>query len=271
MQAFEPGIYYLKMLRERLNKAYTQRGVLYDMSLKQLKEKYAGSKFGIWWAVITPVILAVSINFVFVSVFKIGIQNYTLFVLAGILPWFFFNNALSEATDAFIVHSSILQQGIFPREFIPVSSVLANLFNFCIGLIILLPVFIVLNPKMILLLPLLFILIILHFIFTLGLGLFCSSLGVYLRDLKQFLSIIFMFWFWITPVFYSLEMVDKRFQWVCLSNPMTYYINAYQNILFKSASPSMPQMLLIFAGSLISVIIGLTVFFKCEPGLLKRI
>ena len=117
------------MIRERLKKAYIQRRILYDMSLKQLKTKYAGSKLGIWWAVITPVILAASINFVFVSVFKIGIHNYTLFVLAGMLPWFFFNNALSEATDVFIINSPILRQGIFPREFVPVSSVLANFFN----------------------------------------------------------------------------------------------------------------------------------------------
>lgn len=259
------------MIRERLKRDYLQRRTLYDMSLKQLKEKYAGFKFGIWWAVITPVILAASINFVFSSVFKIGMQNYTLFVLAGILPWFFFNNALTEATESFIVNSSILRQGIFPREFIPLSSVLANLFNFTIGLIILLPFFMLLHPKIILLLPLLLILIACHFVFTLGLGVLCSGLGVYLRDLKQFLSIIFMFWFWITPVFYSLEMVDKRFQWLCLWNPLTYYINAYQNILFKNTAPSMQEMLLIFACSFASLVIGFAAFFKIEPGLLKRI
>lgn len=259
------------MLRERIKKIYLYRYTLWDMAIKQLKAKYAGSKLGIWWAVVTPLMLAVSINFVFNVVSKIEIKNYTLFVLAGIIPWFFSINALTEAANSFIINSSILKQSVFPREFIPMSSILANLLNFLIGLVFLLPLFVILNFKVTGLLPFLFLIIILNFIFIIGLGALFSCANVFFRDLTHFLSIGFMVWFWITPVFYSLDMIPFPFRWVCLLNPMTHYIILYQNVLFRVRAPSLTSLWIVFFISLISIFIGYAVFLKKEPALLKRI
>ena len=259
------------MLKGRIKKIYIFRHTLWDMALKQLKEKYAGSKLGLWWAVISPLLLAISINFVFTSVFKINIPNYTLFILAGIIPWFFFSGALGEATNSFIVNSSVLKQSIFPREFIPISSILANLLNFLIGFIFLFPLFVILNFRVLKLLPFLFPIIIFHFLFVLGLGLIFSLVNVFLRDLFPFLSIVFMVWFWITPVFYSLEMLSFPFRWVCLFNPMTYYVILYQNILFQAEIPSLSLIFIALSISLLFFILGYIVFMKKEAMLLKRI
>lgn len=264
-------VFLLKMLRERIKKIYFCRHILWDMAVKQLKAKYAGSKLGIWWAVITPLILAVSINFVFNIVFKIEIPNYTLFVLAGIIPWFFSINALTEAANSFVINSSILKQSAFPREFVPISSILANLLNFLIGLVFLLPLFIILNFKVTLLLPFLFLIIIFNLIFIIGLGLLFSCVNVFFRDLTHFMSIGFMVWFWITPIFYSLDMIPFPFRWICILNPMTHYIVLYQDVLFRIAVPSLASLLIPFFVSLISILIGFLLFLKKEPVLLKKI
>jgi len=241
------------------------------MAISQLKAKYAGSKLGIWWAVVTPVVLAVSINFVFNMVFKIEIQNYALFVLAGIIPWFFSMNALTEAANSFVINSSLLKQSVFPREFIPMASILANLLNFLIGLVFLLPLFIILNFRVSRLLPFLFLIIILNFIFIIGLGVLFSCANVFFRDLIHFMSIGFMVWFWITPVFYSLDMIPFSFRWICLFNPMTHYIILYQNVLFLAKTPSLANILGAFLVSLVSIFVGYFIFLKKESLLLKRI
>ena len=259
------------MHKERIKKIYIYRHTLWDMVLKQLKAKYAGSKLGLWWAVVIPLVLAASINFIFTIVFKINIPNYTLFVLAGIIPWLFFSNALGEATNSFIINTSILKQGIFPREFIPISSILANFLNFLIGFILLLPLFIILNFKVIKYLVFLFPIIILHFMFLIGVGLLLSLLNVFFRDLSYFLSIAFMLWFWITPVFFSLEMIPFPYRWICLYNPMTYYVILYQNVLFQGEAPPTSVILIAFLISLVSYFIGHIIFIKNESGLLKRI
>jgi ABC-type polysaccharide/polyol phosphate export permease len=259
------------MVKDRFKKMYLCRRILWEMSLKQLRGKYAGSKLGIWWAIVTPLLLAVSINFVFNVVFKIETKNYTLFVLAGITPWFFSMNALTEAANSFLANSAVLKQGAFPREFIPISSIFANLLNFLIGLLFLLPFFIVLNFKVALLLPSLFLVILLNVMFILGLGMLFSCINVFYRDLTHFITIGFMVWFWITPVFYSLDMVPASFQWACFLNPMTYYIALYHDVLFNVKAPSLADLAAPFLISALSMIIGHAVFLKAESSLLKRI
>ena len=261
----------LPMLKDRIKKFYFSRRVLWDMSISQFKAKYAGSKLGIWWAVVTPLILAASINFVFTSAFKINIPNYALFVLAGIIPWLFFNNALSETTNSFIAKSNILKQGIFPREFIPISSVIANLLNFLVGLAFLVPLFIISNPRVALVLPWLIVVIALHLIFITGLGLLFSCANVFFRDLSHLLSAIFMIWFWITPVFYSLDMLGPYFRWICLVNPVTYFVISYQRVLSEAKLPAGITLLTALLISLFFLIAGYAFFIKKEASLLKKI
>lgn len=259
------------MLEEKIRRLYLCRRPLWDMAVSQLKAKYAGSYLGIWWAVFTPLLLAASINFVFGKVFKVGINNYTLYVLAGIIPWLFSTNALLEATNSFSAKAAVFKQAILPAELIPLSSILANFLNFLIGFIFLLPVFIIVNFQVVKFTPFLFIVLLLHFLFVLGLGFLFSLANVFFRDFTHFLSIFIMIWFWITPIFYSADMLPWPFRLVCLLNPMSYYVMLYQHVLFQAKMPS-PAILSV--SSLLSILFflaGYLTFAKNEPRLLKVI
>jgi len=256
---------------ERIRKVYFNRRILWDMSIRELKVKYSGARLGIWWAIITPLALAVSINFIFTNVFKINIPNYTLLVLSAIIPWIFFSNTLTEASNSFIVSSSILRQGVFPREFIPISTVIANFISFIIGFAFLVPLFLVFKPQVIAVLPFLFFTFFFHLIFIIGLGLIFALLNVYFRDLSHILPIVFMLWFWVTPVFYTLEMLPSNFHWVCWFNPMTYFITSYQDILFRGSLPSVSNFFISFLIAIVSFALGYQVFIRNEKILLKKI
>ena len=254
-----------------IKNSFIFRRTLWDMTLRQFKLKYAGSHLGIWWSIITPLILALSINFVFSMAFKINTPNYTLFVLAGIVPWLFFTNAITEAANSFIINSSILKQNLFPREFVPISFILANLLNFLVGFIFLLPLFIILNFKVINFLPFLAFTIMLHLIFIIGLGVLFSIINVFFRDLSHFLSIAFMIWFWATPIFYSLDMLTFPSKWICLLNPMSHYVALYRGLLLEAKMPPLTEIVIVSLISLASLLLGYFVFSKSEPALLKRI
>jgi ABC-2 type transport system permease protein len=241
------------------------------MVIRQLKVKYSGSKLGIWWAVITPLILAVSINFIFTKIFKIDIPNYTLFVLSGIIPWIFFSATLSEVTNSFIANASILKQIISPPEFIPLSCVLANFLNFSIGFLILLPLFIILKFKVVALLPFLIFPLISQLIFVIGLSLIFSCWNVFSRDTSHLLSIGLMIWFWVTPIFYSPEMLPFPYRWICLLNPVSYYIILYRRILFEATVPLFSLLGLSLSISAVSLFMGYFIFLKKERELVKRI
>ncbi len=254
-----------------MQRAYLNRKLLWDISVKQFKTKYSGTKLGIWWVVVTPLILAATINFVFAKVFKINIPNYTLLVLTGIMPWLYFSNALSESTNSFTTNTSILKQGIFPREFIPISFVLSNFFSFIIGFVFLLPLFVVFKLKIILLLPILFFILFLHLLFVIGVGILFSCVNVFFKDLSQALPVIFMVWFWVTPIFYSIDMVPPVFRWICLINPMSYFVVIYQNILYQAKMPDLFFIIMTLFISLLFFIIGYFVFIKKEKTILKKI
>ena len=165
----------------------------------------------------------------------------------------------------------MLRQFNLPREIIPLSYVLSNFLNFLIGWIIMYPLFLLSNPKIISLLPFLIVVLVLNFLFVSGLGLAFSVFNVFFRDLGQLLGVLLMFWFWVTPVFYSLDMVPERFQWICSLNPMSPYIVYYREVVFIGHLPSFPIFMGIFIWAFISITSGLLIFSTLASKLLKWI
>ncbi len=259
------------MINEKIVKIYRYRAVLRDMSIRQFKLSFAGLKLGIWWLIITPLVLALSINFVFTQVLKINIANYTLFVLAGITPWFFFTSSLQEATTCLIVNSAFMRQSVSPREFIPISVVIANLFSFSISLVFLVPLFVIFNPCVLKVLVLLPIVMLMQCMFISGLGFIFAIANVFFRDLSKLLPTLFMIWFWVTPVFYSSEALSIKYRWIYILNPLTYYISSYQNILFGGKAVPPGNLSLLFFIGVLSFMSGFFIFIKTELSLLKKL
>lgn len=241
------------------------------MVLKELKARYAGSFLGILWAVITPLLIAAVINFIFTKVMKINIEYFPLFILSAIFPWMCFSASLFDATTSIVRSGNLLSQFAIPREILPIASIAANFIKFFFGLIVMLPIFIIFRVKIIPFLLFLPAVILIHFIFTVGIGLLLSCANVFLRDISYLLEVILMFWFWMTPVFYSIDMIPERFRWICVLNPMTSYITMYRNILFEARIPAVYLLNNAIAYGLITFVMGYAIFIKYEESFLKKI
>jgi len=255
--------------KKRLYQLYAQRNFILSLSKKALKVKYSGSKLGLWWALILPLLLALSINLVFTKAFNILIPNYTLFVLSAILPWLFFAQSLTEATNSFSDNSSMLKQCIFLREIIPFSSILGNFLNFLLGLAAIIPLFILFNYKIVFFLPALISLVVFFLIFLWGVGIIFSLMNVFYKDVSCFLSLALMIWFWITPIFYSLEMIPYPYSIVCLVNPLTYYILTFRDLLYYGRL-DLGIYLIDIIISFAAFFAGHLIFILKEKELLKR-
>jgi len=258
-------------IKTRAIRPFSARAICKGLIIKKFKTRYSGAIFGLGWAVITPLILAFSIDIIFTHVFKVDVPNFTLFVLSGIIPWLFFANTVMDVTNSFSADSALLQQGVFPREFIPISCVFANFLSFLIGIICLLPIFLIAKPQIIKVLPFLILIFILHLGFLIGLGMIFSTLNAFSSDLMHFLSVGLMLWFWVTPVFYSFQMLAFPYRWFCLLNPMTYYTTLYRQVLFDGIIPSFN---IIYAAFLISIAVffgGYEFFIKRESELFKKL
>lgn len=258
-------------VQERIKNVFFYKTTLWDMAVAQLKTRYASSVLGIGWAVITPFLTMLAITFVFVIVFKVEIKDFPFFVLAGIFPWNFFSSAVSDATLSFPNYKNILHQFNLPREIIPLSYVLSNFLNFLIGWVIIYPIFLFLNPKIIFLFPFLLIILMVQFLFICGLGLILSIVNVFFRDMSQILGILLMLWFWVTPIFYTLEMVPEKFRWMINLNPLTSYIIYYRFIVFSGVLPGIHSLFYVIFWSFVSLLTGFWLFARVESRLLKWI
>jgi len=103
------------------------------MAFSQLRAKYTGSLLGVFWAVINPLLMAFVITFIFTVIFKAQINNFSLFVFCGILPWLFFSSFITESNLAVLNQRSILKQYKITIEILLLSSILENFLKFFIG------------------------------------------------------------------------------------------------------------------------------------------
>ena len=127
------------------------------------------------------------------------------------------------------------------------------------------------RSKIIFFLPLILAVLIMFLLFMAGIGLLVSLLNVFLRDIGHLLGVLLMCWFWITPVFYSLEMLPLKFRWVVAANPVSSYIIDFRVLIFYGQVPSLIDFLVLFIFSVLSLLLGLLVFGRYESNLLKRI
>ena len=256
---------------KNLKGLYTYRLTLWNMALAQLKTKYSGSTLGLFWAVLNPLLITLAVTFVFYSVFKIEVRRFPLFVLSGMLPWMFFSASLSEAVNSILGQQNLLRQFNFAREILPLGSVLSNFLNSLIGWIVMYPIFLYYNHGIILLFPILCLVVLLNLIFVSGLGLSISILNIFLRDIGNLLGVLLMFWFWVTPIFYSPDMVPQRLRWVLDLNPMTAYVICYREVIFTGKAPDLHLLSSAAGWAALSLVSGLFIFSALEKKLLKKI
>jgi ABC-2 type transport system permease protein len=254
-----------------IKKFYSNFDILRNLTFKNLKSRYASTFLGIFWAVLTPLLVMLAISFAFIKVLNVSFKDFHIYVLSGILPWFFFSNSLFESTQSIIANANMLRQFTFPRIYFPISCVATNFIEHLIGIGFILPIFALYNPHAIvyflLLIPILFFM----FLFVTGIGILVSVINIYFRDLEHFLGVGIMFWFWITPIFYSSEMVPERYRIILWFNPLTYFVSLYRDVLFSGKISSN----FIWCGalfvSMLFFLFGIFVFSKTQANIVKKL
>jgi len=192
---------------------------LWEMTEKEIKARYKRAIFGFLWVILNPVLQMIIIGVIFSYFIKI--PNYFLFLFTGLLPWQFFSLSLTKVTPSIVNERSILQKAKFPIEAIPISIILANLFNMIVSLTLFIIILIfmqkIIFPQVLLIIPALIWLL----AFTIGFSLLTASLNVKYRDINFFVQTILILWFYITPVLYDLTVIPGALYPILALNPLT--------------------------------------------------
>lgn len=202
------------------------------MVTRNLKIKYRRSFFGFFWTLLVPLGLASVYYVVFQKIMKIGLPNYLIFVLSGVLPWNFFAQTIGEGTSSVVNHSHLLTKVPVPVQIFPWVGVVTNLVTLVLGLPVL---FLIVGVQLEFNWNILFLGLYLAalFILTYNFALMACILFVFFRDLQHAIGIILSFWFYATPVLYHADMIPENFKWVLYANPVSYVFIGFRRALLE--------------------------------------
>ncbi len=225
---------FLAFLRELLSK----RHLILELTKRDFKSKYLGSYLGMLWAFVHPTVYIIIIWFVFQVGFKsqpVDNVPFVLWMMTGIIPWFFFSECLSSATTAVLENSFLIKKVVFSIGMLPLVKILSSLIIhlFFITVIFIMSLAYGYPPN-------LYNLQVFYYLFSmmtllLGLSWLTSSLVIFLRDIGQLVSMMLQFLFWMTPLFWSANILPPKIHNLIKLNPVYYVVEGYREaFIYKS-------------------------------------
>lgn len=247
---------------DEIRRVFDYRELIFCLATKEIKIKYKSAVLGWLWSILNPLLLVVIFTAVFTFIIKMNIDKFPAFLLCALLPWFFLSFSLSSATTSIVENSGLIKKVNFPYEVIPISVVLANLFNFVVSMFLLiigLSAFHLYPTLNFVLLP---FVIVFEFMFVLGICFISCALHAMFRDVKYFIELLLIVWFYATPIFYPLSFVPEKVRFLFYLNPLTLFINTYRDILLYQKPIDLPSILNIILISLIFLSFGFLIFSR---------
>jgi ABC-type polysaccharide/polyol phosphate export permease len=249
---------------------YRNRGLILQLTARDFKSRYLGSYLGLLWAFINPVVTILIFWFVFEVGFKsapVGDFPFILWLMAGIIPWFFIAETLMSGTGAVVENSYLVKKIVFRVSMLPVIKLLSALIVHLFFVIVIFIVFSVYH-----IFPGIHSLQVIYYGFSaivllLGLTWLTSSSMVFLKDVGQIVSMFTQFGFWLTPIFWSLQMVPPKYQIFLKLNPVYYITEGYRDSFVHNVwfweHPIYTAYYWLFTGFVF--VLGAVVFSRLRP------
>ena len=232
------------MVMQRLQTRSTHRwrflylwDLLRSLVDRDMKLMYKRSALGIAWTLISPLLQLLVFIFVFQSIIKINIPQYSSYVFTGLLVWNWFQNCLFQATGVIISSRPLIRQPGFPTAILPVVVVTTGLIHFVLALPVLVAFLAIDGVKLTPLVLLLPLLQLIQFALTITFAYFLAAFNVTFRDTQHTLGVLLQLLFYLTPIFYKLDSIPAKYWYIYGLNPMVHLITAYRQILIWGVSP----------------------------------
>jgi len=217
-----------------LKDLWAYRELLFFLTWRDVKVRYKQTALGAAWAILQPLFMMVIFTIFFGRLAGVdsGGIPYPLFALAGLVPWTFFSNAITQSGNSLVGSSHLITKVYFPRLIVPAAAMLAGLVDFALafGLFVVMMVYYSVVPTMhLLFLP---VLILLTALFALGVGTWFSALNVKYRDVRFALPFLIQIWLFVSSVILPSSALPQKYRLLLMLNPMSGIIEGYRSSLF---------------------------------------
>lgn len=251
-----PPSFSLRNLRGDLIKLWQYRDLLFTLSVHRVKVRYKQSLLGVFWAILQPLSMMLVFTFIFSIIARMPQEgpSYALFVYTALLPWNYFATGVGNATNSLVSHSQFVTKVYFPREILPITYVIAALFDFAVAAILLvgLMIYYQVQPtaNALYTIPIIIVLS----CFSLAMSFVLSATQVRIRDVGVAVPLFLQLWMFATPIIYPLSAVPARLRPLYMLDPMVGVIDNFRQVVLRGVAPN-------FRSLTVSAVISVVLLF----------
>lgn len=249
-------------LTKHISNFLKYRYLLIQLVSRDFKVKYKRSLLGVVWSLLNPLMTMMILTLVFSTLFKSNIPNFPVYFLCGYVMYNYFSESTSLALGSIYSNASLIKKVYFPKYMFPFSKSIFSLVNLCTSFLAVIIVMIAtktgFHPTMLLF----FIPVIYIFIFGAGVSLILSTAAVFFRDLAHLYSIFLTALNFLTPIFYPIDILPESIRPIVELNPLTQTIEMFRQLILLNELPSIEQHVMLMSVSVLTLIIGIAVFYR---------
>lgn len=246
------------------------RSIILELAKRDFQQQYMGSYLGIIWVFLQPTLYVLVLYVIFSLGFRVGFTEeipFSLYLITGIVCWFFFSENLSAACHVIKSHTFLVKKVDFRLSVLPIVKLLANLLpHSVLVLSVMLVAWYQGYPPTIYTLQLFYYLLCMSGL-LIGLGWITSSTRIFISDVSKIVAIVIQFGFWLTPIFWHISMIPNQFHWIVKLNPVNYIVNGYRDSLISKIPfwERIGETVYFWSFTVIVLFIGINVYRKLKP------
>lgn len=255
-------------MRAMITEFLRYRELLYMLTWKEIRVRYKQSVMGFLWAILMPALIVgagimMKVGFSFSTGRHISVTDVVSVSVKGV-AWAFFVGAVRFGANSLIANNNLVTKIYFPREILPIASVLANFFDFLVAAAFVTVVMVVAGAGASMQLVWLPFIVLVLVMTTAGIALFLSCANLFFRDVKYIVEVVLTYGILFTPVFYSAHMFGK---WapLLLLNPIGAELEAINDVVVLHHPPDPLWLGYATLAGICGLIVSWTIFEKAEP------
>ena len=242
------------------------RELLWFLTWREIKVRYKQTAIGAAWAIVQPLFTMLIFTLFFGRLAKMPSDGipYSLFSLAGLVPWTFFSNGLTQSSNSLVGSANLISKVYFPRLAIPICSVLSGVLDFMLAFALLLGFMFyrgIVPTVNVLWLP---AFLLLAMITSLGVGLWLSALNVEYRDVRYVVPFLNQVWLFATPIAYPSSLLPEPWRTLYGLNPMVGVVEGFRWALLGSGHAPGPMIGLSAVAAMLILTSGALYFSRME-------
>lgn len=260
-------------MRRHIRALMDASDILVTWTVREVRVRYTDTRLGLAWLVLYPAAWVLLFTFLFSHLVPVPVRGipYPVFVMSGLVPWFFFSSTTSNAVSSLRNNSNLIPKIYFPREIFPLGSVFVGLLDMCLYLVLLAGSMMLYHVGVGVQLALLPVVVLGLALLTLGVSLLASRFALFQREVQLLVPLALQFLMYMAPVFYPAEIVPERFRTIYFLNPLAGLMDAFRRVLIYRRWPAWPSFTYAIGFACVLAVVAYRDFKRAEPEFADRL